>query len=201
MGLIPQHEGGGLLTAVASSWPFVFVYLLLLLSLGCVVARSLMGFDIRRWGFYLNHVGLWLVFAGAGLGRADYRELTVKIPEGETATHGITAEMMPCPLPVALRLDDFRMEEYPSGMPKSFTSAVTATSPDDGEEQASIEVNHPYRYGAWAFYQSGYDRQAGSGSAYSIFKAVRDPWLPVVYAGIVMLALGAFSLFMRKPGK
>lgn len=205
MGLIPQIENGGLLTGVTSSWPFVFIYLALLFSLGCVIANSLARFNIRRWGFYLNHIGLWLVLAGAGFGRADFRELTVKIPEGETATHGIDDQtMMPHPLPFALRLDDFGMEEYPPmpgtdmRMPKSFTADITVIFRDGREEIAAIEVNHPYRHKSWAFYQSGYDRKAGPESTYSVLKAVRDPWLPMVYAGIIMLAVGAFSMFGSK---
>lgn len=244
MGLVPQG-GHGLLAAVTSSWPFVLVYLTLLLSLGCVVPRSFVDFNPRRWAFYLNHAGLWLVLAGAGFGSADHRELTVKIPEGETAAHGINRAMVPIELPFAVRLDDFRMEEYPvkwgvvdirTGKfqperkpvyydteteafaanpspgthqrvastrpePKSFTSDITVTFPDGKTKQAVVEVNRPYRRGSWMLYQSGYDRDAGPDSAYSVLKAVRDPWLPVVYAGILMLALGAVSMLATKRRK
>ncbi len=200
MGLIPQHEEGGLLDDVTSSWPFVLVYLALLLSLACVIARTLANFNIRRWGFYLNHIGLWLVFAGAGLGGGDRLEMTVKIPEGATATHAIAEGMMPYGLPFGVRLDDFLMEEYSSGKPKRYTSEVTAIFRDGREQRVEIDVNRPFRHGSWAFYQQSYDRAAGSSSTYSVLKAVRDPWLPVVYAGIVMLALGAVSLFPAAAG-
>ena len=241
MGLIPQG-GRGLLTALTSSWPFVLVYLILLLALGCVIARSLMNFSIRRWAFYCSHTGLWLVLAGAGFGAADHRELTVKIPEGEENRIGKFEFMN---LPFRVRLDDFRMEEYPvkwgvvdirTGRfqpekrpvyyaaedeafarnsspgaheriastrpePKNFASEVTVTLPGGRTERAVIEVNRPYRRGSWTLYQSGYDREAGPDSGYSVLKAVRDPWLPVVYTGIVMLAAGAVSMLATKRRK
>ncbi len=238
MGLVPQG-GQGLLNAVTSFWPFVLIYLTLLLSLGCVIARALADFSLRRWAFYCNHIGLWLVLTGAGIGHADYRELTVEIAEGEE-DRVQKFEFMN--LPFRVRLDDFRMEEYPvkwgvvdirTGRfqpekspvyydteqdafakntspgtheriastrpePKSFASDVTVTLPDGKTEHAAIEVNHPYRHGSWAIYQSGYDQEVGPGSTYSIFKAVRDPWLPVVYAGILMLAAGALSMLVTR---
>lgn len=241
MGLVPQRVHGGLLTGVVSSWPFVLVYLALLLSLGCVIARSLMDFSLRRWTFYLNHIGLWLVLAGAGFGSADRREMILKIHEGETASHAYEG-MLSRELPFTVRLDDFCMEEYPvrwgvvdirtgkfqpAGKPvfydteeeaftrnplpgvheriastlpepKSFTSFTTFSFPDGRTVQAAIEVNSPYRHRSWTLYQSGYDSDAGPGSQYSILKVVRDPWLPMVCAGIVMLALGAFAMLAAR---
>ncbi len=241
MGLVPQG-GQGLIASVTSSWTFVLVYLVLIFSLGCVIARSLADLSFRKWAFYCNHIGLWLVLAGAGLGRADYRELTVRINEGES---GRMEKFEFLNLPFRVRLDDFRMEEYPvkwgvvdirTGRfqperkpvyysseqeaftanpspgpheriastlpePKGFTSDVTVSFPDGKTEHAVIEVNHPYRHGSWALYQSGYDREAGAGSGYSIFKAVRDPWLPMVYAGIMMLAVGAVAMLTIRKRK
>lgn len=244
MGLVPQRAHGGVLTGVVSSWPFVLVYLTLLLSLGCVIARSLMNFSAQRWAFYFNHIGLWLALAGAGFGSADRREMSVQIPEGETALHAEEG-MLTYELPFAVRLDDFRMEEYPArwGLvdirtgkfqpagspvfyntedeawarnpspdvhervastipePKSFASDVTVIFPDGRTKQASVEVNRPYRWRGWSVYQSGYDREAGPASEYSVFKVVRDRWLPVVYAGMAMLAAGAFSMFALRRRK
>ena len=31
------------------------------------------------------------------------------------------------------------------------------------------------------------------------FELVRDPWLPAVYAGIIMMVLGAVYLFVNAP--
>ncbi len=147
-----------------------------MLSLGCVVVRVVCASGLRRWGFLANHLGLWLVFFGAGVGTLDYVELNIRVQEGETIG-----------MPFSMRLDDFRMEVYPdTGMPSYFGSAVTV----DGRPFV-VEVNRPLRHRGWAVYQAGYDRAAGPESGYSVFQMVRDPWLPVVYAGIFLLAVGA----------
>ncbi len=46
-----------------------------------------------------------------------------------------------------------------------------------------------------------YDEEKGRWSDVSIFELVRDPWLPVVYVGIVMMMLGAIGLFVNAQRK
>lgn len=58
-----------------------------------------------------------------------------------------------------------------------------------------IEVNHPYSAEGWKLYQFSYDSRFGKWSPISIIEAVRDPWLPVVYTGFIMMLLGAVYLF------
>lgn len=251
MGLIPQSPAGTVdngfasragIDSMASSWPFALLYITLLLSLGCVVARALMNFNARRWAFYFNHIGLWLVFVGVGLGGADMRELTAKIEEGTTAHHWAGRFGMPEKMPFELRLDDFEMDEYPARWgivdirtgrfqpvkkprfyaseeeafarnpspgphervasarpePRRFASHVSVTDGGGTTRQAVIEVNRPFRRGGWAVYQSGYDTEAGPESTWSVLKAVRDPWLPVVYTGVAMLAAGAVSMMLKR---
>ncbi len=49
----------------------------------------------------------------------------------------------------------------------------------------------------WKIYQLSYDESKGRWSDISVFELVRDPWLPVVYAGIIMMMLGAICLFVN----
>ena len=58
-----------------------------------------------------------------------------------------------------------------------------------------IEVNEPYRTEGWDLYQYSYDDRYGKWSPISVIEAVRDPWLPVVYTGFMMLLLGAGYIF------
>lgn len=160
---------------------FALVWLAMMISLGCVVVKVFASSGFRRWGFLANHVGLWLVFLGGGLGTLDRVELSMHVSEGQTIE-----------MPFEMRLDEFRMERYDDGMPSYYGSDVTFFSDNGSLERATIEVNHPYRRGSWAVYQSGYDETG------TVFLVVRDPWLPVVYAGIFMLAVGAASLFFRR---
>jgi len=62
-----------------------------------------------------------------------------------------------------------------------------------------IEVNKPYSFRGWKIYQTGYDETYGRWSNSSVFELVYDPWLPVVYVGIIMLLIG--SLYLLWTGK
>ena len=66
----------------------------------------------------------------------------------------------------------------------------------DGEElPLTLEVNKPYKYQGWKLYQLSYDDTMGKWSNLSVIEAVRDPWLPLVYTGILLLLAGAAYLF------
>jgi hypothetical protein len=63
----------------------------------------------------------------------------------------------------------------------------------------TIEVNRPLKISGWNIYQLSYDETKGRWSDVSVFELVRDPWLPAVYAGIIMMVLGAVCLFVNAP--
>jgi uncharacterized membrane protein AbrB (regulator of aidB expression) len=64
-------------------------------------------------------------------------------------------------------------------------------------DTVKLEVNKPRRFGRWKLYQVGYDAQMGKYSTLSVIEAVKDPWLPLVYAGIFMLLTGSVYLFWQ----
>ena len=80
-------------------------------------------------------------------------------------------------------------------------------SPLDGIElvkqtkEACIEVNKPLSIAGWKIYQLSYDETKGKWSRMSVFELVRDPWLPIVYTGILMMIAGAIGLFLSAPVK
>lgn len=109
MGLTIQPIAGGM----ASSWPFVLLYLATLFSLGTVLARRLVHWNLRRdYGFLLNHAGLWVLLFAAGFGYADTQRYVMYVQEGEVEWRVYDAGKNALELPVAIRLHDFRMEEY-----------------------------------------------------------------------------------------
>ena len=61
---------------------------------------------------------------------------------------------------------------------------------------ATIEVNEPLPWGGYHFYQHSYDSRNES---YTILKVVSDSGLLVVYAGLFLLAIGAFWRFWAEP--
>jgi cytochrome c biogenesis factor len=183
------------LRQIPSSWPFVLLYLVLLLSLGTLIARRLITFSIRDYAFYFNHTGLWLILFSAGLGAADTREYTLYVKEGETVSRGYAGNET-FRLPLSIHLHDFDMEEYPE--PRQFVSDVELLTENRKQVRALIEVNKPLKTGNWSIYQYGYDYSAGKQSEYSILKIVYDPWLYAVYAGIILLAAGAVCMLWSK---
>lgn len=82
---------------------------------------------------------------------------------------------------------------------KKYTSHVQVFTEDGASETAVIEVNRPLRIANWTIYQLSYDESKGKYSETSVFELVRDPWLPIVYAGIIMLLAGSFYLFIVGP--
>ncbi len=45
-------------------------------------------------------------------------------------------------------------------------------------------------------YQVSYDEKMGRWSNTSVFELVKDPWLPYVYFGIILMLLGTLGLFL-----
>ncbi len=79
--------------------------------------------------------------------------------------------------------------------PRKYQSTVTALTPHNDPQELLIEVNRPPKGAGWRLYQLSYNQTMGKWSNLSVIEAVRDPWLPVVYAGIIMLFAGAAYIF------
>ena len=84
--------------------------------------------------------------------------------------------------------------------PKKFSSAIVIKDAKGDTSAIQLEVNKPYRAGGWKLYQISYDTQMGRYSTLSVIEAVRDPWLPLVYTGIILLLCGAMYLFWLGRG-
>ena len=100
-------------TRVTSSWPFVLLYAATLLSLGMVAARRIRTFGKKDAPFLCNHLGLWILLLAAGLGAADMQRFVMHVREGEVEWRVYSAGGEALELPIAIRLHDFFMEEYP----------------------------------------------------------------------------------------
>lgn len=84
---------------------------------------------------------------------------------------------------------------------KKYTSHVQVFTQKGDSKAAVIEVNKPFTMDKWSIYQLSYDESRGKYSQTSVFELVSDPWLPIVYTGIVMLLLGSLFLFIVGPKK
>ncbi|MCI9519438.1 ResB-like family protein [Bacteroides xylanisolvens] len=96
----------------------------------------------------------------------------------------------------AIRLDSLTSLVMPEREPQRFASEVKIYTQEGTITEGTIEVNRPMEIEGWKIYQLSYDETKGRWSDVSVFELVRDPWLPFVYAGIIMMMAGAVCLFV-----
>lgn len=83
-------------------------------------------------------------------------------------------------------------------LPKVFKSNVEIYTQQGQIFETDILVNKPLLIAGWHVYQKDYHKELKDFSDYSIFEVVYDPWLWVVYLGIIMLMIGAVLLIFIK---
>ncbi|MFI3268379.1 MAG: cytochrome c biogenesis protein ResB [Rikenellaceae bacterium] len=120
---------------MTSNWAFIFIYTLTIISLGALIVRKILAFKIKDISFYLNHVGLWLLLVASSLGYADIQRYIMYVNEGETQWRVYDSERNIQELPIAITLNDFSMEFYPSHrvIVEVETGKVVEGNPDDFE--------------------------------------------------------------------
>lgn len=84
----------------------------------------------------------------------------------------------------------------PAGPIKSFKSTLKLVEGESVVGERIVEVNRPFRYQGYTFYQSGYNPDDLS---YTSLQVVRDPGVPVVYAGFSLMIVGLFIVFYLNP--
>ncbi|MBN1183088.1 MAG: cytochrome c biogenesis protein ResB [Bacteroidales bacterium] len=78
--------------------------------------------------------------------------------------------------------------------PSRYISKVTLYEKDGVVTKNTIEVNKPLKIGGWKVYQVSYDDNMGRWSETSTVELINDPWLRIVYAGCILMVLGAAYL-------
>lgn len=94
----------------------------------------------------------------------------------------------------ALRADSTLSFIMPDREPRRFASDVTIYTKSGKRVDATIEVNKPVTIEGRKIYQLSYDETKGRWSDVSVLEIVSDPWLPVVYVGLMLMLLGAILL-------
>ena len=202
MGLTRQMVDGTWLNNMLSFWPFVLIYTFIAVILGLIIIRRILSFRFsisnlkRDIPFLLNHLGLFLAMTTATLGNADMQRLKMITVVGEPEWRALTQELTVREMPLAIELKKFIMETYDDGSPKRFASEIQILTKSGKNIQATVDVNKPIEVDGWKIYQYGYDTQMGAMSQTSILELVKDPWLPLVYAGIYMMLGGAMYMFI-----
>ena len=198
MGLTAQIPERGWLGNMVTFWPFVICFVWLTISVGLSAFGGIRRV-VHSWKaipYTLIHLGFFVTLVCATLGSADKRDLEMTLHEGETVSTASTEDGTSYETGFSVRLEDFTMEVYPSGMPKRFASDVLVRNKSGKEISAVIEVNKPLKVDGWKMYQYSYDEDAGTESKVSVLELVKDPWLPMVYVGIFMMLAGAFLMLV-----
>ncbi|MCQ2096047.1 MAG: cytochrome c biogenesis protein CcsA [Bacteroidaceae bacterium] len=169
---------------------FAAYVLLLLLSLALVILDT--AAKHGRLGGILSHLGFFIILWAAFFGAPDVRRCRMMIRQSETTSIAYTDKSVLVPLPFSIRLDRFDTDYYDTApqSPKQFRSVLSV----DGERMVTA-VNSPCDIDGYTVFQDGYDSLGGD---YSILLLVRDPWLPVVFFGMAVLAAGAVLLLFGK---
>lgn len=163
---------------------FAVVALLFLICLGLSL---LSGVKAKRSGaFILSHVGIFIIVLASFFGSLDAERLSMALSEGsDPLGYAFDSRGVSSRLPMSVELKSFKIEYYKgSDSPKQYSSELIL----DGKV-FETGVNHPISYKGYFFYQQGF-----SGDT-SIIGVSRDPWLPMVYLGMLLLAAGSV-LFM-----
>jgi cytochrome c biogenesis protein len=110
-----------------------------------------------RFGVYVVHFSVLLLFSGAIVGAYFGFKGGVNIREGETA-HELLVQGRPDPLKLdfGVRCDRFTVKFYPSGAPEEFRSDLTFIKDDKEVLRHPLRVNDPVTFGGITFYQSTY---------------------------------------------
>jgi hypothetical protein len=90
---------------------------------------------------------------------------------------------------------------YQVGAVKDYISDVSVIEDGAVVLRKAIEVNDPLKYGGYVFYQTSYDQEGGKWTGLQVKK---DPGVPVVYAGFILLSIGlvlqlyVYPVFIKK---
>lgn len=180
-----------LMTAVEGTWgiplhrsPLLWgAAMLMMFSLEMAIPGNLQGGRVSS--ALVSHAGMLLLVSGAFWGAPDFVDAQMTVTGDEAGNVAYSAEGRAVTLPFNTRLENFTIDFYYDGIsPKQYVSTL-----DIDGRQLVTSVNHPCRYRGYRIYQYGYDSENGE---YAVLKLVRDPWLTMVYAGMLLLATGAF---------
>lgn len=179
------------------SIPFVMIVMAFLLCLGLSIMTRLQGGlrhhpHARR--FVITHLGVYLMIGSSFWGAPDVVEATISV-SAEKEYRIASCHDRAMILPFSLLLDEFTIDMYEDGVnPRQYTSLLTVRDTTSGAMPVKVttSVNHPGSYKGYKMYQASYDRAEEAGSVITI---VRDPWMPLVYLGMMMLLVGIALTF------
>jgi len=109
------------------------------------------------FGVYIVHLGVLIIIAGALIGLIFGFEAGVNLAEGdESNTVELAKGKGTQELDFSVRCDEFILELYDTGAPKTYRSDLSFIKSGQVVHQDSVLVNHPVTFEGLRFYQSSY---------------------------------------------
>lgn len=175
----------------------------------------------RRFDSALLHLGCACVLAGWLTGRVAERTSTPERPvigsmamvDGDVSDklwEGSTLSTAVGRVPFTVKLEKFFVEYYDANgqdrdegrMPpvKEYRSRVTITESGKAPYVVNVRVNHPVTVQGYSIYQMSWGQSTdvyGRPVTYTVLQFIRDPGLPVVYAGFAVMLAGILFFTAR----
>ena len=122
-----------------------------------------------RFGVYVTHLSIIVIFIGAILGNVFGFKSYVNIPDGKEASHlDARGGKEHIDLPFSVRNNRFWVETYPNGQPRKYASDLSVIESGREVLRKTITVNDPLQYkGIW-FYQSSYGQEGEATALVSV---------------------------------
>jgi len=195
-------------TDIYHSWWFIVLLILLWCSIFICTFRRL---PLQRKTFptFITHLGLLLILLGALITGIFGEKGFMLIYEKHNQDTYIDADNKFKTLDFKIYLDDFSIDYYDdakeparpgasagTGFIKDFSSKVVILKQDKEILKETIEVNRPLKYKGYSFYQASYDQDNFKWTGLDV---VRDPGVPFVWSGFILLNLGVILRFYFLP--
>jgi len=206
------------------SGAFMACTLMQLLSAGLALLLLFNGLRAagrRRFDSALLHLGCACVLAGWLAGQHAVRTATLDRPasgamvmvDGDTSDKlwdGPYLTNFVGRVPFSVKLEKFFVERYERNAldrdagrdapVREYRSRVTIAEPGKPPYVANVRVNHPAYVRGFHIYQMSWGENAdqfGRPVVYTVLQFIRDPGLPLVYAGFVVLFAGVLLFAAR----
>lgn len=189
------------------------VSVLLALSAGILLFCAARAAARKRPASFFLHAGCVLILAGwlwgriaaARAARPGGRPLSgaMALIDGDESDLLCGGDRLTVPLgktPFTVRLERFLIDYYPDDTVREYRSRVTIAEPGRAPYVRNIRVNHPVRAGGYDIYQMSWGRTRdawGRPRNYTVLEFIRDPGLPLVYAGYAVLFAGVLLFAFR----
>jgi len=174
---------------IAHNWVFIAV-MIAMLGISCWQCfHAHHGF----WsGDLISHMGFALLILGVVAGYPWNEKGKAFVTYDKPVRINYTSDQQPLAMPFEMQLSDFQISYYEDGEHiQQYTANLKVqdlTFADTLCHYVYTSVNHPAKYLDYNLYMDSYDVE---NQQFVVIKIVKEPFLPLIYLAMALLALGA----------